>query len=443
MLGLTVGGLTGCDNKTDAAAAAKQTATVAPVSVVKLVQRDIPLTCVWFGHLRGVEQANIRPEVSGRLLRRAYQDGSLCKEGDVLFEIDPSTYQAAVHQAQATLKAAKSAVLQARATDDRAGQDVERYSKLVQSGSVAEKVFTDAQQAKKSSEAALAAAEAQVELAQAALENAQINLDRCTIRAPFTGMASKATVSKGDYIAPGAATPLTSMSSVNPIRVDFAVPGKEMLNRIFGDDFNEKSDAEKVVPEFELILEDGSTFNQKGHVVSIDSEVNSATGTVNFIGEVPNPDFRLRSGSAVRVRATIGTEKGAFLVPARALFSAMNHRFIYVVGPDKEPHCIDVQVGQGVTLPMPDGKGGEAPMLMNIITGTVKPLPECLKTIGIDNPAEAEVVVGGTQMAALISKANMKMRAAGAKSGFGTVVTEPFVYEVPVTTTPSVTAKQK
>ena len=102
--------------------------------------------------------------------------------------------------------------------------------------------------------------------------------------------------------------------------------------------------------DFELILEDGSVFEKKGKVVSVDSEVSRSTGTVNFIGHIPNPDLKLRSGMAVRVRAVTGTEKDALLVPARALLSSMNHRNIMVVAPDGTPRRIDVQPGETVCL---------------------------------------------------------------------------------------------
>ncbi|MGN0836784.1 MAG: efflux RND transporter periplasmic adaptor subunit, partial [Akkermansia sp.] len=242
------------------------------VSVMNMRQQDVDLVSTWFGHLRGVEQADIRPEVSGKLLRRVYADGSLVQKGDVLFEIDPSSYQATVDQCAAALAAAEAAVLQARAADDRAGQDSERYGKLVSSGSVSEKNYTDALQTKKETEAALAAAQAQVKQAQAALSNARINLDRCTIRAPFTGLASKSTVSVGDLIALANPTALCTMSSVDPIRVDFSVPGKQMLGKVFRPDFNTLTQTSPI-DEFDIILADGQVYEHRGHVAAVDSEV--------------------------------------------------------------------------------------------------------------------------------------------------------------------------
>ena len=440
--GLALASLTGCKDREAeaAAAAAAQRMHPLPVSVMKLHQQDVDLVSTWFGYLRGVDQADIMPEVSGKLLRQVYWDGSLCEKGEVLFEIDPATYKAAVDQAEANVAAAKASVLQAQAADDRAQQDVERYGKLVGTGSVSEKNYTDALQTKKGSEAALAMAVAQVKQAEAALENARINLDRCVIRAPFKGLASRATVSVGDMVSAGS-KPLTSMSSVDPIRVDFAVPGKHMLSEILSPDFDPSAGMVTPIDDFEVILEDGTVFEQRGRVVAVDSEVNRSSGTVNFVGHVPNPKLKLRGGSAVRVRARTGVEKDALLVPSRAIVSSMNHRYIYVVGADQTPYGIDVQLGREVVLEMPNGDGKTVPMLMQIVTGTVKPLAETLREFGIEKPTDASVIVEGGQMASLYARANAGMRAAGAKGGFGTVVPRPFVYTAPTTTTPSATAK--
>lgn len=444
---LMMASLTGCKEDNGAAAQQQQRGMAPlPVSVMKMQKRDVDLRTTWFGHLRGVNQADIRPEVSGKLLKQVYQDGSICKEGEVLFEIDPSTYQAVVNQCEAGVAAAKAAVEQAVVTSETAHKDVERFSKLVGQGSVSEKTYTDAVQGEKAAVAALGAARAQVKQAEAALETARLNLERCTIRAPFTGLASKATVSKGDLISAGAMV-LTSMSSVDPIRVDFVVPGKHMLDKITSSGFDPAAGMVSPISEFQIVLENGAPYVDdngkpiKGSVVAVDSEVNSASGTVSFIGHVPNPRLKLRSGSAVRVDAKIGVQEGALLVPSRALVSSMNHRYIYVVGADKEPHGIDVKLGEEVVLDMPNGDGATVPMLMQIVTGTVKPIAESLKEFGINAPEEADVIVEGGQMAAIYAQANSAMRAQGAPAGFGTVVPRPFIYTQPMTTTPSVTSK--
>ena len=410
-----------------------------PVAVMNMVQQDVTLYQTWFGHLRGVQEAAIRPEVSGKLLRQVYKDGSMCQKGEVLFEIDPASYKAAVDMATANLEAAKASVLRAQASCEQVDQDVARYSKLVKSGTVSEKNYTDALQAQKEARAALCAAEAQVSQAEANLENAQINLDRCTIRAPFTGLASKSSASTGELLS-ASGLPLTTMSSIDPIRVDFAVPTKQLAENMAAQGYD-PSKEKAPIKNFELMLNGDTVFPHAGKVVAVDSEVSRSTGTIYFIGEVPNPDHTLRSGTAVRVRAVTGVEKDAFMVPTRALIASMSHRYIYIVAPDKTPVGIDVKLGDTVTLDMPDGKGGKAPMLMQVVYATSGTMAEQLKAVGYANPADAPVVVEGTQMAEKYAQANRAMRKGGATEGFGTLAPSPFQYTVPVSTTPSVTAQ--
>lgn len=412
----------------------------AVVKTMKMHQQDVDLYSTWFGHLRGVEQAEIRPEVSGKLLRRVYKDGSLCQEGDVLFEIDPASYKAAVAQASASLEAAKAAVMQAEAANDQTRQDVERYSGLVKSGSVSEKQYTDALQAARRSEALLAAARAQVQLSQAALDNATINLDRCTIRAPFTGLASASSASIGELLS-ASGPALTTMSSIDPIRVDFVVPEKQMTSKVLDANFD-SVDQKSPIQEFELIVGD-SVYEHKGTVVAVDSQVNRNTGTVNFIGHVSNPQLKLRSGAAVRVRAKTGELKDALLVPSRAMLSSMNHRYIYVVAPDKTPIGIDVQPGVEVVLEMPNGDGSTAPMLMQVVTGTVKPIAETLREHGIENATDAEVVVEGSQMAQRYAQMNETRKKLKATVPAYVMSPEPFIYTLPTSTVPSVTSQTK
>lgn len=435
---------TGCDKVQELFSGKPQQAPQAmhpvPVGTMNLVQQDVTLHETWFGHLRGVQEASLRPEVAGRLVEQVYQDGSMCQKGEVLFRIDPSSYKAAVDMAAASLKAAQAGVLRAQATLDQVTHDVERFQTLVHSGSVSEKNLTDALQGQKEAKAAVAAAEAQVAQAEAALETAQINLDRCTIRAPFTGLASQSTASVGELLS-ASGQPLTTMSSVDPIRVDFSVPTKQLTEKLSKEVVGEAGSG-PAITDFELLLEGDTPYPHAGKVVAVDSEVSKSTGTIYFIGHVPNPNLKLRSGLPVRVRATTGVLKDALLVPARALISSMSHRYIYVVAPDKTPVGIDVKLGDSVTLDMPDGKGGTAPMLMQVVYTENGTLQDKLKELGYADPTDAPVVVEGTQMAEIYAQANRGMKAAGLTQGFGTVVPKPFVYDVPGTTTPSVTAKE-
>lgn len=203
--------------------------------------------------------------------------------------------------------------------------------------------------------------------------------------------------------------------------------------------------------EFDVILEDGTLYKEKGIVRTMDSEVNTSTGTVNFIGEIPNKELRLRSGASVQIRAKVSEVKDAFLVPKAAILSSMNHRFIYVVGPDNLPYGIDVILGQEIELEMPNGDGATVKMPMQAVTarpiinekGETQDLESILSGIGYSNPLEAPVIVEGGQMAQIYANANQGMKKAGVKAGFATVAPNPrtYTYVRPVTSTPSVTAK--
>lgn len=465
--GLLVTGLTGCGESKDGKPSfferfcndffggeQQQQQQMPPlsVSVMKLQQQTVPVYATWFGQLRGTEQADIKPEVSGKIVEKLYIDGSPCKKGDVLFRIDDVTYRAAVAMAEANLDAARSAVLQAEVADIQAQQDLDRYTELVKSGSVSEKTFKDAEHAKRRCAAVLAAMHSNVKQAEASLETARINLDRCSIKAPFDGYASAATVSLGDHVSPGAVT-LTRMSSIDPIRVDFMVTGKHVLDIVTQTKFRAGEDMASPFTKFDVILEDGTLYKEKGAVRTMDSEVNTSTGTVNFIGAIPNKELRLRSGASVQIRAQVGEVKDAFLVPKAAILSSMNHRFIYVVGPDNLPHGIDVILGQEIELDMPNGDGSTVKMPMQVVTartiydekGNKLGLKEILSGIGYDNPLDVPVIVEGGQMAQIYANINLGMKKAGAKGGFASVAPNPrqYTYERPVSTTPSVTAESE
>ena len=172
--------------------------------------------------------------------------------------------------------------------------------------------------------------------------------------------------------------------------------------------------------------------------------MNTSTGTVNFIGEIPNSELRLRSGASVQVRARVSTLEDAFLVPKASILSTMNHRFVYVVGPDNQPYGIDVILGQEIV-------DEETGIPMQVVTarpieteqGKLEDLPAVLKSIGYENPLDAPIIVEGSQMAEIYANVNKGMKSKGAKGGFAEVVKNPpaYDYRKPMSTTPSVTAE--
>ena len=342
-----------------AAPQAKPSMPPYPVKVSPLRRQDVAVVDEWFGTLRGVEETDIRPKVSGFVLEQRFKDGSLVKKGDVLFTIDPSTYQASVDEARANLAMAEASQEQVQAQLDRSRRDYERYAKLNEAkpGAISGKTLTDALSAVKTNEAAMLKARATVAQMKAALSVAEINLGYTTIRAPFDGRVGIHKPSVGALVSPSDPQPLVTLSSVNPMRVDFQVSGRGALSGIAAFDSAKAKQGEGDTPPFEIVLEDGSVFPAQGNVVSADNALSKTTGTLSVVGQVKNDDYALRSGMPVRVRAALTPEKAAFLVPARAPLNAQGRDIIVLLRPDGTPDMLPIVKGPLVNVPIADEEG--------------------------------------------------------------------------------------
>lgn len=328
-----------------------------PVKVANLLQQDVAVMDEWFGSLRGVEETDIRPQVTGFVQQQHFKDGSLVKKGDVLFTIDPAPFEAALAEAQANLHVAQAAVQQAEAELDRSTSDYARYERLNAStpGAISDKTLTDARSTIKTNEAALLKAKASVAQTQAALSLAEINLSYTTIRAPFDGRVGIHKPSVGALVSPADAQPLVTLSSIDPIRVDFQVSGKGALQGIAA--FS--GEREQDMPGFDIVLEDGSTYPVQGHVVSVDNALSRSTGTLQVVGQVQNVDGGLRSGMPVRVRAGLTPQKGAFLVPARAPMNAQGRDLVILLRADGTPEMLPITKGNLVNVKVAYAEGQE------------------------------------------------------------------------------------
>lgn len=302
-----------------------------------------------------------RSQVTGYLLSKDYRDGAYVKKGQVLFQIDPRPFQATLDQAQGRLE-------QYEATLKKYKLDVERYTPLVKTGSVSRKQLDDALQQVQETEAAIATAKAQV-------DEAKINLKFTTITAPISGLAGLATPSIGNLLTPSSPTPLTTISSIDPIRVDFSVSERDFLNSMDNNLTRQKH------LKFDVILANGTEYPMQGEPVAIDRNVDAQTGTINIVGHIPNPNLTLRPGMFVRVRATVKTLENAALVPPRAILSAQSAKFIIYLDDKNIPHMQVVNLG-----PVVDGM-----QVINII-----PMPH--STFTKDSP----IVVEGIMQAAKV-----------------------------------------
>ena len=340
------------------------------VKVMPLQLQTVQVPGEWFGTLRGVEETDIRPQVSGFLTTQQVEDGRMVKKGDVLFTIDPAPYEAALNEARANAAVARAAVAQAEAQADMSRSNHERYARLSKEapGSISEKMLTDAATAVKTTEAAVLKARAAVAQADAAVQLAEINLGYTTITAPFDGRVGIHKPSVGALVSPQDREPLVTLSSVNPIRVDFAVSGKDALLGIstFAKARAAGKDASADIP-LDILLEDGSLYPAKGRIVNADNAINTATGTLQVTGQLENTDGGLRSGMPVRVRADFGGSSQSILVPARAPLSANGRDILVMLKPDNSPQMLPIKKGELVTVPVKQADGSEAVQPMQMI----------------------------------------------------------------------------
>ncbi len=300
--------------------------------MVQVTQEDVPIYSEWVGSTDGFINARIQPRVTGYLLTQRYRDGSFVKKGELLFQIDPRPFQAALDQA-------KGQLAQAQAALGKTEIDVKRYTPLAQESVVSQEELDNAIQANLGNKAA-------VDAAKAALEQAQLNLGFTRITAPIEGIAGIAQAQIGDLVGPSSV--LTTISTVNPIKVYFPFSEQEYLRYVKEYPSGKQRAAESEELKLELILADGSTFPHSGRISFADRQVDPKTGTLRFAGIFPNPGNILRPGQFARVRAALETKQGALLVPQRSVTELQGSYQVAVVGADNRVDIRSVKVGQRV-----------------------------------------------------------------------------------------------
>jgi len=288
------------------------------VEVVQVQQQDVPIFGEWIGTLDGLVNADVRAQVTGYLLRQGYQEGAFVKKGQLLFEIDPRPFKAALDQAEGQLAQAKALLANAQAVQGRTQLDVERYTPLAKEQAASQQDLDNAVQNNLAAKATVATAEAQIKTDEAAVETARINLDFTRLVAPIDGIAGQAQLQVGALVTLSSG-PVTSVSTVDPIKVYFTVGEPQYLawRRRFPTETTRQA-ADKNL-HLELILADGSTYPREGSFYFADRQVDVGTGAIRIAGLFPNPANILRPGGYGKVRAVIRQQQGALLVPQRAV----------------------------------------------------------------------------------------------------------------------------
>lgn len=326
------------------------------VEVAEVVQKDVPLVNEWVGTLDGLVNATIRAQVAGYLIRQNYKEGDLVKKGQVLFEIDPRTFEAALAQAKGTLdqaratqeqSAAEVAIQEARWNTAKA--NLTRVKPLAEQNAVSQKDLDDAIGTEQSTRAAVLAAQASVlaarasvNAAQAAVDKAQLDLGFTKVLSPIDGIAGIAKAQIGNLVGPGSAEELTTVSTVNPIKVYISVSEQEYMKA------SERESARRGVLRLEMILADGSVYPRKGEFGFADRQVDVRTGTIRVAATFPNPNNLLRPGQFARVRAEMGIKKGAAVVPQRAVTEMQGKYMVAVIGPENKVAVRTIRPGERV-----------------------------------------------------------------------------------------------
>ena len=317
------------------------------VEVVRVEQKDVPIFGEWIGTLDGFSNADVRAQVTGYIMRQGYQEGAFVKKGQLLFEIDPRPFQAALDQAQGQLAQAKAQLATAEAIQGRTQLDVERYTPLARVQAASQQDLDNAVQNNLAAKASVETARAQIKSAEAAAETARINLDFTRLVAPIDGIAGQAQLQVGALVNLGSG-PVTSVSTVDPIKVYFTVGEPQYLawRKRFPTE-SSRLEADKNL-HLELILADGSTYAHEGTFYFADRQVNESTGAIRLAGLFPNPDNILRPGGYGKVRAAIRIQKDALLVPQRAVSELQGGYQIAAVDDANKVSIRTVKVGDRV-----------------------------------------------------------------------------------------------
>ena len=309
------------------------------VEVVRVEQKDVPIWKEWIGTLDGLWNAQIRPQVTGYLLRQTYTDGAFLKKDQLMFEIDPRTFQAVVDQAKGQLANAEGQVSTAQANQVKAQNDVNRYTPLAQEQAIPQQDLDTAIQVNLAAKAQVDAAKAQVEAAKAQVASAQLNLGFTKVVSLIDGIAGIAQAQIGDLVTPS--TLLTTVSTVDPIKIYFPVSEREYLDYV-----KEHPEEEKRPLTLQMVLANGLVYPHEGQTSLADRQVDPKTGTLRIQGLFPNPRNVLRPGQYARIRTIIRTRRGALLVPQKAVSELQGNYQVAVVGSDNKVQIRPVKVGE-------------------------------------------------------------------------------------------------
>jgi RND family efflux transporter MFP subunit len=317
------------------------------VRVAPVIQKNVPVYSEWVATLDGYVNAEIRPQVAGYIIKQDYEEGSLVRKGQVLFEIDPRPFQAALDRAKGDLA-------QAEAQLGKSALDVKRDTPLAEARAIAQSQLDNEIQAKLGAQAA-------VESDKAAIEQAELNLEWTKVTSLVDGIAGIAQVQIGNLVGPNAV--LTSVSQVDPIKAYFPISEQAyVLAQKQSNALSTKPAVSFFGNSLDLILTDSSIYPRKGKILLADRQVDPSTGTIRIVATFPNPGNMLRPGQYGRVHVETDMKKGALLIPQSAVMQSQGSYQVAVVGGNHKISMRTVKPGEtvGTMWVIDEGlKGGE------------------------------------------------------------------------------------
>jgi len=306
---------------------AKKVASVPAVSYINVKTQSHNIDTKMQGRVTASLVAQVRPQVSGIVQKRFFTEGNTVEKGQLLYQIDPATYQSAYNEAKANLNSAKALV-------DTAKLKHERYVKLLKFEGVSQQDADDAH-------AAYLEAKANIEKYQAALATAAINLEFTKVKAPISGHIGISNVTQGALLTAAQASELATIRTLDPIYVDMTKSSTELLK--LRQLMREKGISQGTTA-VSLTLADGTQYNHSGQLKMQEVSVDPSTGTVTLRAEFPNPDGLLLPGMFVRGQVNEAVDENAILVPQQGIYhSAAGDAFAYVIDSENKVEKRTVQ----------------------------------------------------------------------------------------------------
>lgn len=315
-----------------------------PVDAVQVQPTDVPLTGEWVGTLDGYVNAQIQPQVGGYLIKQDYREGSPVGKGQVLFEIDPRPFQAALDQAQGQAGQAQGQLGQAQAQLQLAQINVKRDTPLAEQHAIAQSQLDNETQQQAQAEAQVKTAQAAIAAAQANIDNAKLNLGFTQVRSLINGVAGQATTQVGNLVSPQSV--LTAVSQLDPIKVYFSISDSEYLTltKLAKKGGGDLLGGSSHLP-LTLTLTNGEAYPHEGHIVFVDRQMNQQTGAIRVAAAFANPGNVLRPGQFGRVKAGTDVLHNALLVPQAAVQELQGTQQVYIVSSDNKAHLVVIKLG--------------------------------------------------------------------------------------------------